>query len=352
MPDHSAVTGLEQRGSAALSEAARDLTLTLSDAGCVAAARHLETAPAAEWALSAPGFHPDFIGMPGEGGLTLWGTLNTLIIEASPRFGDLYPDAYASAAPGHVGGVNPEFRRVDPTVADAVRAFHEICAAHTPEPSAEYMARAAATQARLDAGDIPHDDAAIRAADFMQIRAQAIRRHVGFAPSRVRVGASVSTGSRRQLCRGRSGQRGKGGRPKARGGSARSSASSGDSGDGPSEPPSDAGRRICQRPGCTQPIPEEINGRKVRSDRRTCSDACRVAIHEAKGRAPLTPGVIPVIERSDPYQVFELGRRGLEDLREQARQGCGCGSSLADDFGDCLLCGRHVHGRAAPPIDP
>ena len=142
-------------------------------------------------------------------------------------------------------------------------------------------------------------------------------------------------------------------RPK--GASRRSSVLSGSSGDdasGSSAPSDLAGRRICDRPGCGQPIPEQINGRKVRSDRRTCSDACRVALHEAKSRPTLAPVSVPVIEHSDPYRVFELGRPSLDDLREQARHGCGCASALPDDFGDCLLCGRHVCGRAAPPIDP
>ncbi len=40
--------------------------------------------------------------------------------------------------------------------------------------------------------------------------------------------------------------------------------------------------RTCIAPGCGRAIPATIGGRKVRSDRVTCSDACRQALARAR----------------------------------------------------------------------
>lgn len=129
------------------------------------------------------------------------------------------------------------------------------------------------------------------------------------------------------------------GRPKARSASARSSAKSGDSGDDSSG--SQPGR--CEV--CSDPIPEEINGRKVRSDCTTCSDAHRKELSRQRKRASTATTIRPAAPHAAADNYFSFVGPEGQDERPQivARVNAGCrcnGHHIADEDGLCVKCGH------------
>ncbi len=170
-------------------------------------------------------------------------------------------------------------------------------------------------------------------------RCESVRR-ANVGPSRVR---ATATSARPSSARRHNGQRGSGGRPKARASASRSSARSGDSGDdpGPSEPPGDLAGRLCA--ACSEPLPDfHPNGRKFRAEARFCSAACKQAAHRRRVAGVDESGALDRLP-ADPYLQRALGEPTW--LAPGATCRCNGHHIFDPEARSCFKCGHDYVGR-------